>query len=110
MAISSSKCSGVEDFKTMYTTKEKVNSFSKSIKLAGTGNEKDVILKSFSKEKQFNMIAFACLLVKFFYMHLHVVHDSGALIPLQFLIWGPYDHKFSPFSDNAQHMGCYKGI
>lgn len=51
MATNSLKHLRVEDFKTLYTTKEYVAAFCKSINLSTSGDEEDVILKPYFDEE-----------------------------------------------------------
>lgn len=61
MASSSLKCLRVRDYEAIYTTKEKVISFRKSINLFGSEDEEDVIIEPCSEYERINLVPFPIL-------------------------------------------------
>lgn len=76
-----SKYTSIEDFKTNYTSEERVVSLQRYIHLSATGDMGEVILVACSKEDEVNMISPSDTLNPFFYLHLPIIQDLGFFIP-----------------------------
>lgn len=73
----SSKHLGVEDYNTIYTTQEKMDSFRKSINLSSSTNKEDILKEPYLKDENVNMVSPAESEEDFFYVHLPKIYDRG---------------------------------
>lgn len=60
---------------SLYSTKEMINKFIHGIIFSSTGQERDVIIESCSKDERTNMDTFGESSALYFYIHLPIIYE-----------------------------------